>query len=193
MAQIQDPVTAVAAKVSASGAINVTAGGDGYPTYIVQIYSPRVTTAIGAGGVLWAIRAPATKTLDIRNGQIRLSLDTVTTGEVGVEMVRFSTSDPAGGTLYVARPKNTAEPAASTTAIRGASATAGLTGMTVEATTNALLHISLPFIAGSADTLDLADWTGLYLAPGEGLAIRTNPTAAPIGLTLSGWMEFSER
>lgn len=40
--------------------------------------------------------------------------------------------------------------------------------------------------------MNLEDLNAFELAPGEGLAIRTNPTAAPIGFNISGFLEFSE-
>lgn len=196
MANILDPVSAVAAKVSADGSLQVYDGGDGWPSFSAQIYHPRITTAIAAAGVLWAIRAPATKFLVIRGGVLRLALDTVTTVEVGVELVRFTSADPTGGTgPFVAGRKKTSDPIAVTTVIRGATAVAGvsMTGTTVESTLNALLHMSIPFQAGSQAERDLGDLNGFELAPGEGFVIRANPTAAPIGLTTSGFLEFSER
>ncbi len=196
MANILDPTTSVGAKVSADGSLQVFEGGDGLPSYSVQIYHPRITTAIAAGGVLWALRAPATKTVVLRGGVLRLSLDTVTTGEVGIEVVKFSVADPAGGTgPFVPTRKKTSDGAAATSAIRGATATAGvtMTGATVDATLNALLHFSIPFIAGSHAEMDLTDLAVFELASGEGIAVRTNPTAAPIGLVTSGFLEFSER
>lgn len=196
MANILDATTGIAAKVNADGALLTADGGDGLSSYSVQIYHPRITTAIAAGGVVWAMRAPANRTDIIRGGVLRLTLDTVAATEVGVELVKFVGADPTGGTgPYVPLRKKTSDGSAQTTVVRGAAAAAGLsmTGTTVEATLNALLHLSIPFQAGSWASMDLDDLSGFELAPGEGLAIRTNPAALPIGLVTSGFIEFSER
>lgn len=197
MAQILDPVSAVAAKVSAAGAIHITAGGDGFPTFLTAIYVPRITVVGGlvANSLIWGMRASPTKTIEIRSGQLRLSLDTATTVEVGFEAVRFNAADLTGGTLSVARPKNLTEGAAATVNIRAATAIAslGVTGAIVEASANALMHLTMPFVAGASVDLSMEDWSGLLLAPGDGLCLRTSPTALPVGASLGGWLEFSER
>ena len=166
------------------------------PSFAVQLASPRVTTAIAAGGVLWALRAPAGKTVIVRGGVVRLALDTAlgTLAEVGVELVRFSGADPGGGTLLVAESK-LASQAPATTAIRAAGAGAGLTmtGTTVAATTKALATAKITGNANSSGQLGLEALTDLELAAGEGLACRTNPAAWPVGAVLSGLLEFAER
>lgn len=196
MANILDPTTSVGAKVSASGALLVTPGGDGYPTYLTKFGGVRIT-AYAAGIYAWALRAPANRFVDIRQGRLRLAFDgTATAGATMVcEFVRFAGADPAGGTLLVPRPKITTEAAALTVAVREGAAAAGptLAGATVDATASALATVALPLsVTGGWVDLQMDEWNGLLLAPGEGLALRC-VTALPAGTTISGWVEFSER
>jgi hypothetical protein len=195
MANITDPVTGDAAKVTAAGSLVISPGDDGLPTYFVPIYHPRLTTAISLGSALWGIRAPSGRTLVIQAGFIKIQLDTATTGEVGVELVRFTGADPAGGTTWTPAKKSTIAPDAVTTVVRSASAISALTttGMTIDPATTVFLKLTIPFIAGSQAYTDFAPWVGSELAPGEGLLVVTRPAAAPIGFTTSGWLEFSEK
>lgn len=197
MANINDPVTAVGAKVSAAGAIHITAGGDGFPTFLVRLGSARVTTAIGAGAFLWGLRAPANKTLDLRAGDLGLSFDgTAAAGTaLVVELTRFSGADPAGGTLVAPTMKVTSEGQAQTVAVREAASAAAvtLTGATVQPANQGIFTLGLPLSAtGVTARLSLADLTGLTLAPGEGVCIRAL-SAVPVGSYLTGYLEFSER
>ena len=197
MAIIQDPNTATGAKVNADGSLQVSSGGDGLSTYSVQVYHPRLTGAVAVGSIMWAMRAGA-RTVVVRGGQIRLGIDVTPGGqpEVGIEIVRFSGADPTGGIgPFVATKKQTANTTAATTAIRGATDKAGLTlaGATIDPTLAAIAHVSIPAILGTTVAFDVEGLSGLELAPGEGLALRTNPAAAPVGLVLTGYIEFSER
>lgn len=196
MANILDPITAVAAKVSAAGALQVTPGGDGFPTFMTRFGGVRITTAYAAGTYAWAIRAPAGKTVDLRAGRVRLEFDgTVVAATSGIiEFVRFAAADPAAGTLLTPVSKTVSEGAA-TAIVREGSATAGptLAGATVGSATSGFGMLAIPYSATGTDAeLAIDDFTGFNLAPGEGLAIRCI-TALAIGTTLGGHLEFSEK
>lgn len=197
MAVINDPVTSAGAKVSGAGAVHVTAGGDGFPTFMVRLGSVRTTGAIAAGAYLWGIRAPAAKTLDLRAGELALGFDgTAAAGtSLIIELTRFTGADPAGGTLVVPTMKTTTEGQAQTVAVREAAAGAAvtLTGATVNPANQGIFTLGLPLsLTGSSARLPLTDLTGLNLSPGEGVCIRAL-TAVPVGSMLTGYLEFSER
>jgi hypothetical protein len=195
MATLNDQTTGVAAKISAAGSLLVSTGDDGLPTYFVPIYLPRVTTALSVNAVLWAIRAPATRTLVIQSGVVRLELDTAAAStEVGIDMVRFTGADPTGGTAWVPAKKSTTDPDALTTVVRSGSAIAGLTttSMVIDAASVAFFRLQV-HLNGGTSPLDMAPFVGTELAPGEGLAITTKPNALPIGAALSGYLQFSEK
>lgn len=196
MALLLDPTTGTAAKVSASGGLLITPGGDGYPTYMTRFGSARLTAAAAPGTYVWAIRAPATKTLDLREGRLRLTHDpiaAVATTSV-IEFVRFSAADPAGGTALTPVNKQTSEAAPFTVALReaGAASLVTLAGATIGAAAAGFGTLALPNGVSAQGELALNDFTGMYLAPGEGLALRV-VAALPIGSMVSGMLEFSER
>ncbi len=167
------------------------------PRFGVKIYHIRITTAIAAGGVLWSFQnlSTSTKSIYIDSGFISLSLDTVTVAEVGVEMVRFIGSTPTGGTALTPFRYDLTQAGSQAPNIQFSSATAGLTtaGATIDATTQALFNLTIPFNAGANRSMDFDQmlW-GLRLQAGEGLMIRTNPAAAPIGLTMGGMLGWGE-
>ena len=196
MAVINDPTAGTGAKVSLSGAVHITAGGDGFPTYITRFGNVRYTAAIGVSSCVWAMRAPATKTIELRMGLVRIAFDGTATAatSAGIAFVRFSGADPGAGTLLTPVQKNTTE-VASTTIVREATAAAGvtLTGATVATATAQFGSLWLPLSAtGTQQDMELSDFTGLLLAPGEGLALIA-ASALPIGISVSGWVEYSER
>lgn len=193
MANILDPTTGVGAKVNADGSLQVFAAGDGLNSYSVALNVSRTAAAPAAGALLWGMRAPATRTVVIRGGVFRLALDTAqaTLAENAVVAVRFTGADPAGGTVQVAARKQTTIAAALTVAIRGGSGLTS-TGITFDPDTAAIFRVAIPGNAGHFSEMDLTDLSGMELAPGEGLAMRAS-TALPIGLTGSGFIEFSER
>ena len=196
MANILDPISAVAAKVSAAGALHVTPGGDGFPTFMTRFGGLRITTAYAAGTYAWAVRAPAGKTVDLRAMRLRLSFDgTAAAATSGmVEFVRFSGADPAGGVLLSPVAKTISEGAA-TAIVREGSATAGptLAGATIGAAGAGFGLLNIPYsVTGTDAELAIDDLTGLNLAPGEGLAIRCI-SALAIGTIIGGHLEFSEK
>lgn len=195
MAVLVDPTTGTGAKVSAAGSLLVSTGDDGLPTYFAKIYHPRLTTAIGANNVLWAIRSAITRTVVFRGGQIKLSVDTTTAGEIGVAMVRYIGADPGSGTLIVPTRMRTLDPDPQTSVIKACTASTALTmtGATVDPVTTAFFHETIPGTAGSQAVVDLTVWSGLELAPGEGVALVAAVTSVPIGYQTSGWLQFSEQ
>lgn len=198
MAIIQDLQTGIPVKISSQGSMLTTTGDDGYPTFFVKVYHPRLTSSLGPNAILWAIRAPMTRTLILRGGQISLSVD-ITPGsitEASIDMVRFTGIDPTGGTVLIPTRMRTSDPDPQTTVIRAASATIGLTmppGVVVDPATTGFFHLSVPAIAGSVSTIELDAWTGLELGEGEGLAIYTRGGGVPIGFQTTGSIQFSER
>src|SRR5262245_59149101 len=146
MATINDKDSGQTVKISNQGSMLVTTGDDGYPTFFAQVYHPRLTVSLVANTCLWALRAPLTRTVIIRDGQIKLSCDTTPAviAESGVDLVRFTVADPSGGVQLTPARMRTADASPQITSIRCASATNGLTmtGLTVEPTTQAFLHIS---------------------------------------------------
>lgn len=197
MANIQDKDSGVSVKVSDQNSMFVTFGDDGLPSFFTKIWHPRLTSALLANACLWAIRAPSTRTVIIRGGQINVSVDTTpgTLSEVSIDMVRFTSIDPSGGTALVPTRMRTSDPDPQTTVIRGASATGGLTmtGAIIDPTTTAFFHLSVPAIAGSTNFIALDTSSGLELGEGEGLAILTRGGGAPIGFQTTGSIQFSER
>ena len=196
MAVLQDPITGAKAKVNADGGLGVSIVGDGYPTYGIKIYNPRITTAIPAGAVIWAIRAPTTHSMLVKGGRLRLVLDTAlaTMAEISMEIVRFRSGDFTGGTQLVPVKAKPTDPAPNTQMVRHGTATGGLTaatGLVIDATTSAMFAVSVPGQAGSNTAAELGDAQGMILPPGEGIAIR-GVTALPVGLTISGVFGFSE-
>ena len=162
MAIIQDPVTGVKAKVNADGGLGVSIVGDGYPTYGIKIYNPRLTGAIPAGNVVWAIRAPSTHSMLVKGGRCRLTLDTTlaTMAEVSVELVKFRAGDYTGGTALVPTKARPTDPAPNTVMVRHGSATASLSpaaSVVIEPTTSALFAIAIPGLAGANSAAELGD------------------------------------
>lgn len=195
MANIQDAISGKMAKVSDAGSVLVTFGDDGYPTFFTKIYHPRLTSNIAAGNLLWALRAPADRTVIFRGGQIKIDMDVTlsTMAEVGATLVRFQGADPGGGTVLVATRMKTTDADAKTLVIKSATASSPLTsvGLTLEPVTQGFFHVTVPGTAGSQASIDLTSWSGLELAPGEGVALVAG-SAVPIGFKSSGWLQFSE-
>ncbi len=196
MAVIQDPITANGARVTASGAMLTTPGGDGFPTFLTRLGAARLSAAAGAGTFMWAMRAPANRTVDFRAGRLRYTHDPLTgvASTSVLEFVRFSGADPGGGALLVPSMKQTAEGAAVTTVIREATASSliTLTGATIGGPGSGFGALAVPNGVSSQGEIALDDLNGFLLTPGEGLAIRV-VVALPIGSTVSGHLEFSER
>lgn len=197
MANIQDKDSGVSVKVSDQNSMFVTFGDDGLPSFFTKIWHPRLTSSLGANTCLWAIRAPSTRTLIIRGGQINLSVDTTpaTITEVSIDMVRFTTADPTGGTVLIPARLRTSDPDPQTTVIRGASATSGLSlvGANIDPTTTSFFALSVPAVAGSVTSTELDTSSGLELGEGEGLAIYIRGGGAPLGFQITGLLQFSER
>lgn len=195
MALILDPVTGKAAGVNQAGSILTAPGGDGFPTYVTRFGSVLLPAA-AAGTYLWAIRAPATRTIDIRYAVLRLGQPGVLTAaatQSAVEFVKFSGADPAGGQVLVPERKNINEGAAQTTVIREATTTlVTLTGATVAQATQGFGTLFAATLAGASNESAYPDMNGMLLAPGEGLAVRV-VLAVPAAATLGGFLEFSER
>jgi len=196
VALIQDPVSAIGAKVSAAGAVHITAGGDGFPTFLTRFGNARMAGIAAVGTYVWAMRAPANKSVELRAGRLRYTHDPATAAATTsvIEFVRFTGADPAAGVLLVPVPKLSSEGAAVTVAIReaGAASLVTLTGATVAGAGSGFGALAVPNGASASGELALDALDGLLLAPNEGLAIRV-VAALPIGSTVSGHLEFSER
>lgn len=151
-----------------------------------------IPTTLTAATMYWAMRNNGSK--DVRIKAIDLALmfsGTAAASRSAYELVRFSGANPTGGTSVAAVKGDNVDDANSVvTDIRFAPA--GLTAAGISFETNAIAvigHIN-QLTANIVHHLDFDE--DLVLAPGEGLALRSQ-TAIIAGSAVNGCVKWSER
>ena len=154
----------------------------------------RFTAATAADSSVWMVRAGATKPLYIRRIVLFSGFDGTAAGTtMRMEIRRFRTATPSGGTVVVPIPKLVASGASSAADCRQETTGAALTvtsvtfdnplasvGSCSRSVTGGIVAVNLDFVA-SPIVLDVND----------GLTFR-NAVAAVIGDSMAGYVEWEE-
>ena len=160
----------------------------------MTFFSIRQTATTVAAAMVWSMRnaSASTKNVYIQKIVYQISFDNPTPALVFAtlryQFQRFSTATPTGGTAQTVLELDNSNAATQVTDVRVLNTGLTTTGVVLGEVS---LITGVPQVQGSTNSA-VIDNIGLMLAPGEGLAIILNQTAA-IGQSLNGCIVWSER